>query len=229
LDVGKTNKQKTKTTVKREADIMKINIALNNNGQRKSLGFTLIEMIGVLAVIAILAALLVPKVTSAISDAKVNNAISTYQTVQTAAASHYSKYNAFNIITNGVVSIPAGGWGGWDTNCLLIEGFLDSPVSLKIGTSSVVQVVAGEGNEVSGAAAGYLLDGTDNGTANNAYTVELVINGITRQDAYDLASRIDGTTLAGAAPNSSINGGRVVYKDGSTAGTGSAYLYVAGR
>ena len=160
-------------------------------GRRQNGAFSLIEMIGVLAVIAILAALLVPKVTSAISDAKVNNAISTYQTVQTAAASHYSKYNAFNIITNGVVTITAGGWGGWDTNCLLIEGFLDSPVSLKIGTSSVVQVVAGEGNEVSGAAAGYLLDGTDNGTANNAYTVELVINGITRQDAYDLASRID--------------------------------------
>src|SRR5215470_16307586 len=39
----------------------------------RSRGFTLIEMIGVLAVIAILAALLVPKIFEAINNARVNN------------------------------------------------------------------------------------------------------------------------------------------------------------
>jgi prepilin-type N-terminal cleavage/methylation domain-containing protein len=214
---------------------MKLNNTLNTTGRRQSGGFTLIEMIGVLAVIAILAALLVPKVTQAISDAKVNNAISTYQTIATATASHYSKYNAFNIVTNTVQTIATGApLTSWDTVALMPEGYLDAPVALKVGTSATLQVSAGEGNEITatgtpGAANGYKLDGVNNGTAANAYTVELVINGIARQDAYDIASRLDGTALAGTAPGPTITTGRVVYSDGATPGVGTAYLYVAGR
>jgi len=209
---------------------MKLINTLNSNGRRQSAGFTLIEMIGVLAVIAILAALLVPKVTQAISDAKVNNAISTYQTIATAAASHYAKYNAFNIVTNTVQTITAGApLTSWDTVALLPEGFLDAPVALKVGTSSVLQVSLGEGNAISGAAAGYLLDGVNNGTSGNSYTVELIINGIAQQDAYDLASRLDGTGLAGTAPAATITAGRVVYKETGTTGSGTVYMYVAGR
>jgi type IV pilus assembly protein PilA len=210
---------------------MKLNNTLNTTGRRQSAGFTLIEMIGVLAVIAILAALLVPKVTQAISDAKVNNAISTYQTIATAAASHYAKYNAFNIVTNTVETITTttGPLTSWDTVALLPEGFLDAPVALKVGTSSVLQVTAGEGNAVSGTAAGYMLDGVNNGTSGNSYTVELIINGIAQQDAYDLASRLDGTGLAGTAAGSSITKGRVVYLENGTTGSGTVYMYVAGR
>jgi prepilin-type N-terminal cleavage/methylation domain-containing protein len=46
---------------------MKLKTKTNNNK-----GFTLIEMIGVLAVIAILAALLIPKVFQAITEARIN-------------------------------------------------------------------------------------------------------------------------------------------------------------
>ena len=46
---------------------------------RKATGFTLIEMIGVLAVIAILAALLIPKVFEAINNSRINNAAVSYK------------------------------------------------------------------------------------------------------------------------------------------------------
>lgn len=202
---------------------MKTNITSQTAGQRQQTGFTLIEMIGVLAVIAILAALLVPKVTSAISDAKVNNAISSYQTIQTAAASHYSKYNAFNITNNVAIGAGAFPFQNWD-NCLISEGYLDQPVNLKIGTGASLNVVVGAGNL---AGAGYKLDGVNVGTSANAYTVELVVTGVAEQDAYDVASRLDGTGLAGTAPQATLTGGRVTYT--SVAGVGTLYMYIAGR
>jgi prepilin-type N-terminal cleavage/methylation domain-containing protein len=204
---------------------MKINIASKNNGRFQTGGFTLIEMIGVLAVIAILAALLIPKVTTAISDARTNSAVGSYQTIQTAAASHYSKYNAFNLTTNGVV-IPGTSLLNYDLNVLLPEGLLDQPFNTKIGNGAVVQVVAGQGN----AGQGYKLDGTNNLTANNAYTVEIVVSNVAPQDAFDVASRLDGS-LAGTTAGLPLYGGRIVWNQASTTQTGATnmYMYVTGR
>ena len=199
---------------------MKINIASKNNGRLQMNGFTLIEMIGVLAVIAILAALLIPKVTSAISDARVNATVGSYQTIQSAATGHYSKYNAFNLTTNGV-TLTAAQLANFDTGALLPEGFLDQPFSAKAGNGAVVEVVTGGGN----ASAGYKLDGQNVATANNSYTVECVISNVVAQDAFDIAARVDGTLANTNVVGSSIFGGKVVW----TSGTGLMYLYVAGR
>src|SRR6266704_1896316 len=79
-------------------------ISLNQKSARK--GFTLIEMIGVLAVIAILASLLIPKIFNAINNARVNNAIVSYNTVKTAVADHYAKYGGLDKTTNGT-AMPA--------------------------------------------------------------------------------------------------------------------------
>jgi len=193
------------------------------NSAKQKQAFTLIEMIGVLAVIAILAALLIPKVTTAISDSRVNATVGTYQTVQTAAASHYAKYNAFNLTTNGV-TIPAGSLTTYDTSVLIPEGFLDQPASVKVGTNSILQVVAGGGNN----GTGYKLDGTNNLTAANAYTMELVVQGVSPQDAYDVASRLDGSLINPFTVNQNLTGGRVVWSTNGTAPY-SMYMYVAGR
>ena len=66
---------------------MKVNSIKTNRAA--SHGFTLIEMIGVLAVIAILAAMLLPKVFSAINDSRVNNAAVSVETIKTSATDHY--------------------------------------------------------------------------------------------------------------------------------------------
>jgi prepilin-type N-terminal cleavage/methylation domain-containing protein len=204
---------------------MKITLA---ERQRLTGGFTLIEMIGVLAVIAILAALLIPKVTSAISDARINSTVGSYQTVQTAAAGHYAKYGAFNVTNNSTIgngsvytAIPLT---NFDT-VLIAEGFLDQPFGVKVGTASLLQVVAG-GGCYSGA--GYKLNGTTVGTSGNAFTVEALIHGVSQQDAYDVASRIDSTLLSATAASTNLVGARCVYTN-NVSGLGDMYLYVNGR
>lgn len=55
-------------------------------------GFTLIELIVVIAILGILAAVLIPKFTSFTDDARKNSAKSEAKTCQTAVSSYYAKY-----------------------------------------------------------------------------------------------------------------------------------------
>src|SRR6266852_9641963 len=103
---------------------MKINtVKTTTQVQKQKAGFTLIEMIGVLAVIAILASFLIPKVFNAINDARINSAVVGAETVKTAVVDHYGKWGRFDA-TNGVVIpgfVAALPWTGYDTNVLMIE------------------------------------------------------------------------------------------------------------
>ena len=81
--------------------------------KRNNKGFTLIEMIGVLAVIAILAALLIPKIFEAIHSARISSAAGACATVKTATADYYAKNGSLGIATNNFCS------------ALMAAGFLD--------------------------------------------------------------------------------------------------------
>ena len=195
---------------------MKTNIILNTNGKRQASGFTLIEMIGVLAVIAILAALLIPKVTSAISDAKINNTLGAYEALKTAVTDHYAKYNGFQLTTGGA-TCTTNQLASYD-NLLMQEGLMDKPFSSKIGTNAVLQVVAGGGN----GGAGYKLDGTNVLTTNMTWVVEAVIYGVAAQDAYDVSARLDGPALTPLNPATDTQG-RCAFSNGTLS------LFVTGR
>src|SRR6266404_8833834 len=110
-------------------------------------GFTLIEMIGVLAVIAILAAVLIPKVFEAINNARVNNAAMSLNAIKTACVDHYAKFGSFPV--DGTTTPPTAlttPYVGFDT-ILVKEGLSDKPFAVKIGdgisTNNFIRIVPG--------------------------------------------------------------------------------------
>src|SRR5438034_4998102 len=96
---------------------------ISQQSRKSKQGFTLIEMIGVLAVIAILAAMLIPRVFEAINSARINNGAVSCETVKTAAADHYGKYGRFDqIFGTNTITLAGNLYVGYDTNVLLAEG-----------------------------------------------------------------------------------------------------------
>lgn len=181
-------------------------------------GFTLIEMIGVLAVVAILASLIVPRVFQAITDAKVNQTASRCTSTKAAVNQYYGRYGQVGGTNGTSLGLVANGsiYEDWDLRCLVTEGFLDQPFAVGIGNrllgsangGSRIHVINIRGNDLSTRAIGsgsgldsgaYDLDGT--GATNDvmgAFVVEACIEGVDNRDAVDLSSRIDGDSLTPA-------------------------------
>ena len=222
---------------------MKLNTPPDKRAIHQS-GFTLIEMIGVLAVIAILAALLIPKVFNAIADAKINNAVVSAETVKTAIADHYGKYGRFDTIF-GTNSTPfASGslpYSGYDTNVLMFESLLDKPFQTKLGTGWTISLVAAEapgtaviadGTLTGAGDASYCLDG-NTATKNEAagqFVMEAVITGVAEADAQAISARLDGPALSTTTIGQDDLVGRVKYKAPTTAGGATTvYIYLTHR
>ena len=79
---------------------MKGKIKTIGNGQSDA-GFTLIEMIGVLAVIAILVALLLPKVFEIMAESKANSLVGAVRTYETAVVDYYADIGSILPLNNG--------------------------------------------------------------------------------------------------------------------------------
>ena len=185
--------------------------ACNRTGRRVrgSQGFTLVEMVGVLAIIAILAALLVPKVMSAIDEARRANTVVGCNTAKTALVSYFAKYGSFS-------GLPADN----ADQTLLTEGFLESPFTTKVGVSPDLKRKAVNNAEpVWGK-----LDG--NALAASGNVVYVALGAIPVSDAYELSQRIDGD-LSAANLTSSDDKGRVIYTYAADTGLATTYIYLA--
>src|SRR6266849_5162437 len=231
----KTNSSKKKRGETRKNTYMKLKTLPINRARQQS-GFTLIEMIGVLAVIAILAAVLIPKVFEAINNARINNSAMTYNTVKTAIADHYAKYGSLPVdgttTPATVLTLPTEQFD----MTLLKEAFLDKAFAVKIGdgTSDATHARVRlydissltTASTVDGTAnSGYSLSGT--GTTNEilgSVCAEAVITGVTASDAKDLNDRLDGPAL-GSAINVADLKGRVKFAT-PVAGTTTVYIYL---
>jgi len=186
---------------------MKLNTLKNNSSK----GFTLIEMIGVLAVIAILAALLIPKVFQAITEARINTVPVGCGTIKTAVIDHYAKYGGLNIVktTDTTVTEPtttitleaAATLADYDGTVLLVEQLIDKPFAPRVGVNPDILLVGASpaATTVDGTTPGvYNLDGLDAGAnqAFGSYVVEAVIEDVTAADAQAISARIDGADMS---------------------------------
>lgn len=102
----------------------------------KRAGFTLVEMIGVLAIIAILTALLVPKIFDAITSAKINNSVMNYNVAKAAVAAHYGEHGRFAMASGTGLNLATGPYDDWDQQ-LVYDGHLEQLFSMKIGNQKI--------------------------------------------------------------------------------------------
>jgi prepilin-type N-terminal cleavage/methylation domain-containing protein len=205
---------------------------ISEQSRKSSQGFTLIEMIGVLAVIAILASMLIPKIFEAINSARINTAVQGYNSIKTAVMDHYGKYGAIATLRGtNTIGLPIN---DYDRSVLLPEALIDKPFATRVATTNLVEVVAGltAADAVTGANASYDLDGsgtTVNDAAPAAAVVQVLINQVAISDAQEISQRIDGTNLS-EAPGATTQDlrGRVKYAT-PVNGLTDVYVYIAHR
>lgn len=177
------------------------------NNQRR--GFTLIEMVGVLAVIAILAALLVPKIFAAINESRFSNTVASINSVKAACMGHFGKTG--NLGTN----VGAG----FDAE-LISAGQLERPFATKIGVSWAVSLSPLVSSNT------FKLDGLTPITGSKVAFVEIA--GVDAKDALELSKRIDGDTLSETASTTADANGRVLYTL-PVAGVTDVLIYLADK
>ena len=214
---------------------------------RLSPGFSLVEMIGVLAIIAILAVVIVPKVFSTIASSRVTSAVGSTNSMKTAVTEFAGKYGTLPLTTaNNRLD-----------DLLVTAGILDTRYLVKIGTQpGAVAVAGGTWSNATGAwvatggasqatqsrlicltsapaavpgAAGtnYMLDGVTALPA-AARVVSAVITGLTINDARELSLKIDGDTMTQPVSSALADtAGKVAYAAPGGAGTTTAYIYLA--
>jgi prepilin-type N-terminal cleavage/methylation domain-containing protein len=201
--------------------------------KKKASGFTLIEMIGVLAVIAILAALLIPKIFEAINNARINNACISIGTVKSAIADHYAKHGSIAVDGSGATPVALAVPSDHYDRILLKEGFLDKYFATKIGdntTNTTVRLSVALGDTAATINnAAYDLDGdtatTGQNDAQGGVVTHAVITGVTEADARELSLRLDGTPLSTAIGTDDLVG-RVKY---DAAASTTVYVYLTHR
>ena len=202
----------------------------------KRRGFTLIEMIGVLAVIAILAALLIPKIFESINNARIANAAISINTVKTAIADHYAKFGTLLSANGTAISTVAVGtpYTDFDGKALLVEGFLDKPFEVKIATAANADIQLALSEVAVGAAVditktSYDLDGDLKDDIGAGVTVvEAVLTAVPAADALELSKRLDGTGMTEADTSTIDKKGRVHYAVPS-GGVTTVHVYLTHR
>ena len=225
-----------------------MNIELSSTNRRVShskAGFSLVEMIGVLAIIAILAVVIVPKVFSTIASSRVTNAVGSVSSMKSAVTEFAGKYGTIPV-TNNRSRID---------DLLAADGLLEGRFAVKIGNQPDTRIDGATWTRSGGAwtatggsnqnsqsrliclnsnttapatanGANYRLDGSNNLPANSRIVSAVIVN-LTANEAQELSMRLDGEAFTPATSTVDDQTGKVVYRRPNGNGLTSAYVYIA--
>ncbi len=193
-------------------------------------GFTLVEMVGVLAIMAILTSMLLPRVFAVINDARVSSAATALNAVRSASMTYFGRYGRFGDATGSAVSdFTSATATAWDREVLLRGGFLDRRFMTRISDSGSVTLTncLTSSTEPTGVNDAYDLDGLDspkNDASGGRVVVQAVLENVALDDARELNRRIDLEENLLATADTS-NQGRVKFNmSGGQSGTVKVYL-----
>ena len=203
-------------------------------------GYTLIEIIGVIAVIAILAAVLTPRVISVIARGKVNSTAQSLGSLKTATTDYIVKNGSVPLrdgtgSTNGPVAtgrfdadLIAGGFLEKLFSCAIgIQTFDESALTGRIHVRSQTAASAGTVTAPTATVGGtnFNLD-RDTATADFLTSQTIVvafIPGVVIGDAIALNKILDGDTNTGTAADVV---GRCIYSAAAPDNTVTVYVYI---
>ncbi len=200
---------------------------------RKS-GFTLIEMIGVIAVIAILAAFITPKVFKTIEDTKITRFAGEVPSYSTAVTSWYKDIGSLQslladgtadatdtdfqveLIGNQGTTPTTGLWTNWD------GPYLDSVANISLGSALTIETNAGAAGTAAPAATNSTSFDLDDDNANDMATKQVVAIKLTGILDGEF-NKVDGILDKGLTAANNATSGRVKYD-----ATGDTmYIYMA--
>ena len=213
---------------------------------RRLAGFSLVEMIGVLAIIAILAVIIVPKVFSTIASSRVTHAVGSITSMKAAVSEFAGKYG----------TIPTTNNNSRIDDLLFTAGMLEGRVTFKLGQQPSKPPVPGatwtyangtwtraggsnQNNESrvicvnsttnlpsTANGSNFRLDGSTDLPAGSR-VVAVVVSNLRGTEALELSQRIDGDSFSAADATSADSSGKVVYAAPNNQGITDAYVYVA--
>ncbi len=201
---------------------------------RRKSGFTLIEMIGVIAIIGILAAVITPKIFKTIEDSKVTRFAGEVPTYASAVTSWYKDIGTIQSLNaSGVATTPdtsfqielianqgttatTGLWTNWD------GPYIDTVANVSLGSVLTVETNAGTAGTAAPAATNSTAFDLDDDNANDMASKQVVAIKITGILDGEFG-KVDGMLDKGLTAANNATSGKVKYD----AAGDIMYIYLA--